>query len=81
LLMAMIIVNAVSAAMLSKFFGNSNLLEGMLSTLGILPIGVGLQDPVVICLPPVRGRSNLAQSLMKLLFDVADGTWSATGGS
>jgi len=41
----MLMVNGVSAAMLPPLGGFSNLTEGMLSTLGISPIGVGLHEP------------------------------------
>jgi len=51
------IVNAVFAAMVSPFLGLVNLAEGMLDEAGMIPIGAVLQEPVVICLPFVRGRS------------------------
>jgi len=41
----MTMVNAVSGSTLPPLGGNSNLTEGILSTLGISPIGVGLHEP------------------------------------
>ena len=62
---AMVTVKAVFAvAMLSKFFGNVNLAEGMAVVAGIWPIGAGLQDPVLTCAPFVRGWLVVAQKLM-----------------
>ena len=44
------------------------------------PIGAGLHDPVTICRPFVRGLPSwVAQKLMKLLEEVREGTWPASG--
>lgn len=68
--------------MVPKFGGLTNLEEGMLSTEGMTPIGAGLQDPVVICLPFVMGRfGTVKQKLMKLFVDVKDGTCPSVGTS
>jgi len=54
----------------------------MLSTEGINPMGAGLQEPVAICWPFVRGTPGRvsAQWLIKLLLEVKDGDWPKTGG-
>jgi len=66
---------ACSKSELSPFLGNTNFAEGMLSMEGIIPMGAGLQEPVVICCPLVRGRLGaVKQKLMKLFDDVIDGT-------
>ena len=58
-----------------KFEGETNLTEGMLSVEGIDPIGAGLHEPVLICLPLVMGRfGTVKQKLMKLFLEVSDGT-------
>jgi len=59
-------LKATFALIVSEFFGKLNLQEGMFSTEGIKPIGVGLQDPVVIWAPLVRGVPGRvrAQKLM-----------------
>jgi len=68
-------VKAVFAATVSPFLGLVNLADGMESELGMLPIGAGLHEPVVICLPFVMGRlGTVAQKLMKLLVDVSEAT-------
>ena len=52
-----------------------NLDEGMLEVEAITPIGAGLQEAVLICLPFVRGRSGtVRQKLIKLFVDVKEGT-------
>jgi hypothetical protein len=62
--------------------GKVNLAEGMLSDDGITPIGAGLHEPVVICLPLVIGRfGTVRQKLTKLFDDVSDATWPAAGTS
>jgi hypothetical protein len=74
------IVNAVLAGIVSPFLGFVNLDEGMLDEEGMIPIGAVLQEPVVICLPLVRGRlRTVRQKLIKLFPDVKDATWPATG--
>jgi hypothetical protein len=44
----------------------------MLSIEGMAPMGVGLQDPVVICFPLVMGALTVKQKLMKLFVEVND---------
>ena len=69
-------VKAVVALIVSPFLGKVNLADGMLSDDGIMPIGAGLHEPVVICLPLVIGRfGTVRQKLMKLFVDVSDATW------
>lgn len=76
LLMAMLIVNAVLAGMVSPFLGLVNFEEGISSVVGIAPMGAGLQEPVVICFPLVMGRlGTVKQKLMKLFVDVNEATW------
>lgn len=60
-----------------------NLTEvGILSMLGIMPMGMGLHDPVLTCLPSVRGRlGTVRQKLIKLLREVKEETWPALGTS
>ena len=66
--------------MTSRFLGNMNLDEGMLEVEAITPIGAGLQEAVLICLPFVRGRSGtVRQKLIKLFVEVKDATWPAAG--
>ena len=70
------------AAIVWPFLGKTNLEEGMLDEAAMTPIGAGLHEPVVICLPFVIGRlATVAQKLMKLFVDVADATWPAVGWS
>jgi len=60
---------------LSPFVGNTNFAEGMLSVEGSIPMGAGLQEPLVICFPLVMGRlGTVKQKLMKLFDDVRDAT-------
>jgi len=65
-LSAMLRLNAVFAGMVAKFVGKVNLADGMWEVEGMRPIGAGLQDPVVIWAPLVRGVSGRvkAQKLM-----------------
>lgn len=49
------IVNAVLVLTAPKLSGKENLDEGILSTVGIRPMGAGLHEPLVICLPLVIG--------------------------
>jgi hypothetical protein len=78
----MVIVNGVLAAIVSPFAGLVNLDEGILSTEGIKPIGAGLHEPVVICLPSVMGVPGaVRQKLIKLFVEVNDATWPSTGTS
>lgn len=63
------------ALRVSKFAGETNLLDGIFSIEGMTPIGVGSQEPVVICLPLVIGRSGtVKQKLIKLFEDVREAT-------
>jgi len=75
-------LKVVSEAMVSRLAGDWNLDAGMLSTDGMLPIGVGLQDPVVICRPLVIGTPGrpIAQKFAKLFCEVAAADWPDTGG-
>lgn len=78
--MAIVMVNAVFALIVPKFGGNTNFAEGMFVVEGMVPIGAGLQEPVVICLPLVIGRlGKVRQKLMKLFDDVSEATWPASG--
>lgn len=73
--MAMLMLNAVLAAMVSPFFGFVNLADGILAEDGMDPIGAGLHEPVAICFPFVIGRlETVRQKLMKLFVDVSDAT-------
>lgn len=80
--MFIVIVKAVLALTMPKLGGKSNLEEGMFAVEGMIPMGAGLQEPVVICLPFVMGRlGTVAQKLMKLLLEVSEATWPASGTS
>ncbi len=58
------------------FLGKTNFAEGMLSILGIAPIGAGLQEPDWTCCPFVMGRlGTVKQKLMKLFVEVSEATW------
>jgi len=82
LLIAIEIVKAVLAFMVPKFVGNVNFADGMLAVETMIPMGAVLQEPVVICLPLVRGRlGTVRQKLMKLLEEVKEGTCPASGTS
>lgn len=61
-------VNVVLDFRVEKFGGFTNLQDGILSVLGISPIGIGLHEPVLICWPLVS--TLFAQKLMKLLEEV-----------
>ena len=75
LLIAMLMVNALLAAMVSPFLGFVNLADGILSEDGMTPIGAGLHEPVAICFPFVIGNwGTVRQKLMKLFVDVSDAT-------
>lgn len=77
---AIVTVNAVLALRVSRFLGFVNLAEGMLSTDGMTPIGALLHEPVLICLPLVRGRlGTVRQKLMKLFEEMLDAIWPAAG--
>lgn len=81
-LIAILIVKVCPALIVPKLAGNVNFEDGMLSVDGITPMGAGLQEPVVICLPLVIGRlGTVRQKLMKLFFDVKEATWPAVGTS
>lgn len=76
------IVNAVLVLTAPKLSGKENLEEGMFSTAGIRPMGAGLHEPLVICLPLVIGSwGTVKQKLMKLLEEVREATWPSTGTS
>jgi hypothetical protein len=64
--------------MVSKLAGLWNLDEGMAVTAGMLPMGIGLQEPVVIWRPLVMVWPE--QKLMKLFVDVAAALCPVTGG-
>jgi hypothetical protein len=82
LLTANVILNVAFALRTPLFVGNTNLAEGMLSVDGMRPIGAGLHDPVLICLPLVIGTPGaVRQKLMKLFVEVSDGTWPGVGWS
>jgi len=53
LLMAMLMVNALLAGMVSPFLGFVNFADGILAEDGIDPIGAGLHEPAAICFPLV----------------------------
>lgn len=79
MLIAIWMVNAVFAWIVPKLFGNTNFEDGMFVVAAMIPIGAGLQDPVVICWPLVMGRlGTVAQKLMKLFEDVKDATCPAS---
>jgi len=63
----MTMVNGVSGWTLPPLGGNLNFTEGILSILGISPIGVGLHEPVSTCLPFVMVLPT--QKPMKLLLE------------
>lgn len=71
-------VKFVFAWTVSRFFGKTNFAEGMAVVAAIMPIGAPLHEPVLICVPFVRGRFVVAQKLMKLLSEVAEATWPAS---
>ena len=77
LAMAIWMVKAVfSTSEVSPLGGKTNLADGMLSTDGMVPMGAGLHEPVVICFPLVMGRlGTVRQKLMKLFVDVREATW------
>lgn len=71
--MAIVMTMALLAGTVSPFLGLVNLAEGMLDEDGIMPIGAGLHEPVVICCPLVIGRlGTVRQKLMKLFVEVLD---------
>jgi hypothetical protein len=72
--MAMLMVNAVLAAMVSPFLGFVNFEDGILAEDGIEPIGAGLHEPAAICFPFVICWLVVRQKLMKLFVDVSDAT-------
>ena len=67
-------VNAVFALMVPKFGGNWNLDDGMFVVAAMIPMGAGLQEPVLIWRPFVSGSLVVSQKLIKLLVDVKDAT-------
>lgn len=75
-------LKVVLEAMVSRFAGDWNLDEGMLSTEGMLPMGMGLQEPVVVWRPLVIGTPGRprAQALAKLFVETSAALWPVTGG-
>jgi hypothetical protein len=73
-----VMLKVVSEAMVSRLVGLWNLDDGMSFTEGMFPIGMGLQEPVVICRPLVMVWP--AQKFMKLFVEMAAGLWPVTGG-
>src|SRR5882762_6609981 len=76
--MAILMVKALLAWIVSKFLGNWNLDDGMLAVDGIDPIGAGLHEPPLTCWPFVMGWFVVAQKLIKLFDDVREATCPAT---
>ena len=75
MLTAIWMVNFWLAGMVAPFGGLTNFDEGMLSTLGMTPMGDGLHEPVTICFPFVMGRlGTVRQKLIKLLLEVSEAT-------
>ena len=62
----MVIVKGVFAAIVPRLGGLTNFACGIFVEGAIMPIGAGLQEPVLICWPLVIGRLVVAQKLMKL---------------
>lgn len=60
--MAIVMVNVVSAAIVSPFFGLVNLHEGALAWAMIWPIGVGLHDPPVTLIRGWEGVGHVRES-------------------
>lgn len=54
-LSSMLMLKGTLAAMVAMFWGKVNLADGMLAVDGMEPMGTGLQEPVVIWRPLVRG--------------------------
>ena len=77
-LIAICIVKAWFASMVSPFFGKTNFADGIAVVAAMRPIGAPLHEPVLICVPFVRGRLDVAQKLMKLFSEVAEATWPAS---
>jgi len=73
-----VMLKDVLAGMVSKLAGLWNLDDGMAVTAGMLPMGIGLQEPVVIWRPLVMVWP--AQKFMKLFVDVAAALCPVTGG-
>lgn len=65
------------ALIVPKFVGLTNLELGMLSVPAMTPIIAVLHDPPATCAPFVRGLLIVRQKFMKLLNEVAEGTWPA----
>lgn len=74
-LTAITMLKVVFAATSDPTVGDTNLAAGILSVLGMSPMGVGLQEPEVICLPSVIVFPM--QVLMKLLLEVIERDWPA----
>ena len=80
LLIAIWIVKFVFACTVAPFGGNTNLEDGMSALAAMMPIGVWLHEPFVICSPFVFSLSGKSrQKLMKLFSDVIDASWPAVG--
>jgi len=77
-LTAICTVNAVLAGTVPKFFGVINFADGIAVVAGICPMGAGLHDPVLICVPLVIGWLVVAQKLIQLFVVVFDATWPAS---
>jgi len=73
-LIASLMVNKVLAATVPPLGGNTNFDEGIWVLAGMAPIGAGLHEPPMACVPSVRGRLTVLQKLMKLLVDVNEAT-------
>ena len=67
-------MNAVFALMVPKLGGNWNFDDGMFVVAAMMPMGAGLQEPVLIWRPFVSGSLVVSQKLIKLLVDVKDAT-------
>lgn len=63
-------VNGLLASTSPMLVGDWNLHDGMLVEAAIIPMGAGLQEPPLICLPSVRGLPEVKQKLMKLFVEV-----------
>lgn len=77
-LIASTTVKFVFAATVPKFVGLTNFAEGIAVVDAIMPIGAELHDPFLTCVPFVRGRSTVAQKLMKLFEEVAEASSPAS---
>ena len=69
-----LMVKASFAFNLPKFCGNTNLALGRFALGMMRPMGTTLHEPVRICLPSVKGTFWVRQKLIKLFFEVSEGT-------